>query len=125
MVGFEVVVFCNLLPAVELLVDGIGLTEQAAKRVNLIRESVSSIKGVTSEMFVPEIHYRVPHVRVRWDGSSTRLTVRDAIKLLREGDPSIEVRPNTNDGLEMGVWLLDPGDTEIVARRLHQVLKSG
>jgi hypothetical protein len=76
-------------------------------------------------MFVPEIHYRVPHVRVRWDGSSTRLTVRDAIKLLREGDPSIEVRPNTNDGLEMGVWLLDPGDTEIVARRLHQVLKSG
>ena len=75
-------------------------------------------------MFVPEIHYRVPHVRVRWDGRSTRLTVRDAIKLLREGDPSIEVRPNTNDGLEMGVWLLDPGDTEIVARRLHQVLKS-
>ena len=74
-------------------------------------------------MFVPEIHYRVPHVRIRWEQSSTRLTVRDAIRLLREGDPSIEVRPNTNDGLEMGVWLLEPGETEIIARRLRQVLK--
>jgi len=34
------------------------------------------------------------------------------------------VRPNTDDGLEMGVWLLEPGETEIVARRLRQVLKS-
>jgi len=75
-------------------------------------------------MFVPEIHYRVPHVRIRWDANSTRLTVRDAIRLLREGDPSIEVRPNTDAGLEMGVWLLEPGETEIVARRLGQVLKS-
>jgi len=89
------------------------------KRVGLIRESVSSIKGVSSEMFVPEIHYRVPHVRIRWDGS-----VRDAIRLLREGEPSIEVRPNTDNGLELGVWLLESGETEIVARRLRQVLLS-
>ena len=96
----------------------------AAERVSLIRESVSTIKGVSSEMFVPEIHYRVPHVRIRWDASSTRLTVRDAIRLLRDGYPSIEVRPNTNDGLEMSVWLLEPSETEIVARRLRQVLRS-
>ena len=31
-------------------------------------------------MFVPDIHYRVPHVRIRWDSSSMRLTVRDAIR---------------------------------------------
>src|SRR6266478_3515060 len=43
------------------------------KRVSLIRESVASIKGVSSELFVPEIHYRVPHVRVRWDGNAIRL----------------------------------------------------
>jgi L-seryl-tRNA(Ser) seleniumtransferase len=94
------------------------------RRVNVIRESVSSVKGVASEMFVPEIHYRVPHVRIRWDSSSVRLTVRDAIRRLREGEPSIEVRPNTDEGLELGVWLLEPGETEIVAQRLRQVLRS-
>ena len=56
--------------------------------------------------------------------SSMRLTVRDAIKRLREGEPSIEVRPNTDEGLELGVWLLEPGEAEIVARRLRQVLRS-
>src|SRR5260370_28499081 len=87
------------------------------RRVNLIRESVSSLKGVRTEMFVPEIHYRVPHVRIRWDENATGLTVQGAIRHLREGEPSIEVRPNTNEGLEMSVWLLEPGETEIVARR--------
>lgn len=94
------------------------------KRVEHIRDSVSSVKGVQSEMFVPEIHYRVPHVRIRWDQSSIRLSVPDAIRRLREGEPSIEVRPNTGQGLEMGVWMLEPGETEIVARAVREVLKS-
>lgn len=91
-------------------------------RVKKIRDSVSAISGVRSEMFVPEIHYRVPHVRIQWDEKATRLTVRDVIKQLREGEPSIEVRPNTNEGLELSVWLLAPGETELVARQVRRVL---
>jgi L-seryl-tRNA(Ser) seleniumtransferase len=94
------------------------------KRVEHIRDSVSSVKGVQTEMFVPEIHYRVPHVRIRWDPSAIRLSVPDAIRRLREGEPSIEVRPNTAEGLEMGVWMLEPGETEIVARAVRELLKS-
>jgi D-glucosaminate-6-phosphate ammonia-lyase len=93
-------------------------------RVKQIGDSVSSIKAVRSEMFVPEIHYRVPHVRIKWDQTSIRLTVQDVIRRLREGEPSIEVRPNTSEGLEIGVWLLGPGETEVVARRVRQVLTS-
>jgi D-glucosaminate-6-phosphate ammonia-lyase len=91
-------------------------------RVKKIRDSVSAISGVRSEMFVPEIHYRVPHVRIQWDEKATRLTVRDVIKQLREGEPSIEVRPNTSEGLELSVWLLAPGETELVARQVRRVL---
>lgn len=94
------------------------------KRVNVIRDSVASIHGVRSEMFVPEIHYRVPHVRIIWDQSASRLTVADAIARLREGNPSVEVRPNTKEGLELGVWMLEPKEVEIVARRVREVLKS-
>ena len=93
------------------------------KRVNAIRDGVSSLHGVRSEMFVPEIHYRVPHVRLQWDESASGLSVKDAIRRLREGSPSIETRPNTSEGLEMGVWMLEPGQAEIVARRLREVLK--
>jgi hypothetical protein len=34
------------------------------------------------------------------------------------------VRPNTAEGLEMGVWMLEPGETEIVARAVRELLKS-
>ena len=95
------------------------------KRVNVVRGAVAPIKGVESEMFVPEIHYRVPHVRIRWTPSSLGLSVADAIRRLREGEPSIEVRSNTENGLELGVWMLEPGEVEIVARRLQEVLKNG
>jgi D-glucosaminate-6-phosphate ammonia-lyase len=93
------------------------------RRVNVIRDSVSSLPGVRSEMFVPEIHYCVPHLRIRWEESASGLTVKNAIRRLREGNPSIETRPNTSEGLELGVWMLDPGQAEIVARRVREVLK--
>jgi len=94
------------------------------KRVGVVRGAVSSIKGVESEMFVPEIHYRVPHVRIRWNQMAIRLSVSDVIRRLREGEPSIEVRPNTSDGLELGVWMLEAGEVEIVARRVREALKN-
>jgi D-glucosaminate-6-phosphate ammonia-lyase len=94
------------------------------KRIGTIRNSVSSIKGVESEMFVPEIHYRVPHVRIRWDQGAIPLTVPETIRRLRAGEPSIEVRPNTSEGLEIGVWMLEPGEAEIVAGRVREILKN-
>jgi len=81
------------------------------------------MRGVASEMFVPEIHYRVPHVRIRWDPTAIRVTVPEMIRKLREGEPSIEVRPSTAEGLEMGVWMLKPGEAETVARRVRDILK--
>jgi seryl-tRNA(Sec) selenium transferase len=95
------------------------------RRVDVIRGSVSSIKGVESEMFMPEIHYRVPHVRIRWNQTPAGLSMADVIRRLREGEPSIEVRPNTSEGLELGVWMLEPGEVEIVARRVREILKNG
>ena len=47
----------------------------------------------------------------------------EAIRQLRDGELSIEVRPNTNDGLELGVWMLEPGEAEIVGRSLREILK--
>jgi hypothetical protein len=43
---------------------------------------------------------------------------------LREGEPSIEACPATNrNQLVFGVWMMQPGDAEVVARRLGEVFK--
>jgi len=48
----------------------------------------------------------------------------ELIRQLSEGAPSIEVRSSPRDCVEIGVWLLQPGEAQIVARRIREILKS-
>ncbi len=93
------------------------------KRAKLIADSVASLPGVKTEQYVPEISNAVPSLRVSWD-DSVKLTSRDAIAKLREGEPSIETMPGGRTALNIGVWMMQPGDAQVVARRLREVLKS-
>ncbi|MFN0172092.1 MAG: aminotransferase class V-fold PLP-dependent enzyme [Bryobacteraceae bacterium] len=93
------------------------------RRVAEIADTVSSLSGVRPEPFMPEIHYRVPHLRILWDPAVRKISVADMVRQLREGDPSIEVRP-AREALELGVWMLRPGEAKTVARRIRDLLKS-
>ena len=95
------------------------------KRVKLIADSLAPLKGVKTEMFVPEITYCAPHLRIRWDESILKITPPEVVRRLRDGEPSIELRSSPKDCIEVGVWLLQPGQAQIVARQIHEVLKNG
>jgi L-seryl-tRNA(Ser) seleniumtransferase len=90
------------------------------KRVKVIADAVS-LRGVETETFVPEIANAVPHLRIKWDQS--KLSATEVVKQLREGEPSIEVRPGSKDVLEVAVWMLQPNEAQIVAKRIREVLK--
>jgi len=93
------------------------------KRCKSVGDLVTSVKGVKTEVFVPQISNAVPHLRITWDFAATGLQPRDVVKQLREGDPRIEVRPGARDAIEVAVWMLDPGEEQIVGRRLREILK--
>ncbi|MCA2968726.1 MAG: aminotransferase class V-fold PLP-dependent enzyme [Acidobacteriaceae bacterium] len=94
------------------------------RRVALIGDAAKSIPSVKAEQYVPAIANHVPHLRLTWDPAKVKLSYKDVAVKLREGDPSIEVVPGSNkDSLEVGVWMLQPGEDKIVARRLREVLK--
>lgn len=94
------------------------------KRVKLIADSVSAVRGVTTEVWIPEIANHVPHLRIRWDQTLVKITPADVARKLREGQPSIEVAPGGRDQLVVGVWMMQRGETQIVARRIRQILQS-
>jgi hypothetical protein len=62
-----------------------------------------------------------------WEKATLPLTADDARKRLREGKPSIEIAPNSSPAkaekqeIGIGVWQMQPGEAEIVARRLREV----
>jgi D-glucosaminate-6-phosphate ammonia-lyase len=93
------------------------------KRVKLIADSVGPVSSVKSETFIPEIANAVPHLRITWDESALKISAADVTRKLLEGDPSIELRPGAQHGIEVAVWMMQPGEAEIVARRIREVLK--
>jgi D-glucosaminate-6-phosphate ammonia-lyase len=71
---------------------------------------------------MPPIANHLPHLHIKWDFS--KISVGDVQKKLREGDPAIEVTPSGRSELVVNTWVAQPGDAEIVARRLKEILKS-
>ena len=59
------------------------------KRVKVIADSLAPLKAVKTEMFVPDITYRVPHLRISWDEVGVKIAPPELVRRLREGEPSI------------------------------------
>lgn len=94
------------------------------KRCKIISDAAASVKGVTAEQYVPDIANAVPHLRIKWDPGQVKVSVAEVVKQLRDGEPSIEVVPGSRDALQIGVWMMEPGEAQIVAKRVREVLKS-
>jgi L-seryl-tRNA(Ser) seleniumtransferase len=103
------------------------------KRVDLIVDSVKGIPSVTTETVVPRIANHVPHLLIRFDPAVTGVTTGQIVAALRDEKPPIELNPNTgqkpNQGipadantLVVGVWMLQPGEDAVVARRIRAAL---
>jgi L-seryl-tRNA(Ser) seleniumtransferase len=92
-------------------------------RVNTILNAVSDLPSLQAEVVVPKIANHTPHVFVKWDAAKIPISPPDAMKKLRDGEPSIEFCPMTNaEQLVFTVWMMQPGDAEIVGERLRHVL---
>jgi L-seryl-tRNA(Ser) seleniumtransferase len=120
----------GMLVAVELYLsrDAGAEWREWERRARLLASAASATKGVQTEIYVPPIANHVPHVRLTWNRSALPLTVAELRRRLREGDPSIEFIPGGAAAADeqqealFGVWQMQKGEAEVVARRLRQAL---
>jgi uncharacterized pyridoxal phosphate-dependent enzyme len=113
----------GMLVALERFValDHAATDREYQRRAGVILDAVRGLPGVTSEIIVPEVANHVPHVQIRLDTAVTGITGQEISRALREGTPSIGVRPG--EELLVGVWMMQPGDEKVVARRLREVFE--
>jgi D-glucosaminate-6-phosphate ammonia-lyase len=92
-----------------------------------MKNAVSKLPGVQAEIFVPEIANQCPHVRIRWDSSRYSIEAPALLQKLRDGEPSIELvpAPVVAGTLEVASWMLQPGETDIISRRIRETLTGG
>jgi L-seryl-tRNA(Ser) seleniumtransferase len=117
----------GMLTAVELYLkrDHEAEWKEWERRAQVIADAATKIPSVQSEVIVPPIANHVPHLKLSWDQEKVRIAPPQVMRQLREGQPSIEASPMTNrEALAFGVWMMQPGDAEVVARRVAEILKS-
>ncbi len=100
------------------------------RRAKLVTDIFANHKAAKTEVYLPEIANHVPHIRITWEKAALALLADDVRKQLREGKPSIEIVPGSSSAtapqqeIAVSVWQMQPGEAEIVARRLREVFGS-
>lgn len=90
-------------------------------QIKLISESALTVKGVETEIHVPEHANHVPSLRIRWDENIVKISKDDMRKKLRDGHPSIETVGN-KETVGITTWMMEPGQERIVAQRVKEIL---
>ncbi len=93
-------------------------------QVALIEKTAKGVDGVMTTVFVPPVANHTPTLNIYWAKDRINISGNDLRQRLRDGSPSIEVRNGENDGIELTVFMLKPGQERIVAQRISEELRS-
>lgn len=117
--------------------DDSAIEAECRQRADGIAKQLSTIPTVRTQVFIPEIANHVPHMLISYDQNRIKITGAEVMKKMREGKPRIELNPSTGGApasaglpggpntIVVGVWMLQPGEDTIVAKRLREVLQEG
>ncbi len=115
--------------------DDAAIEAQCRQRADHIAKHLSAIPTVRTQIFVPEVANHVPHLLISYDQSRVKITGADVMQKMRAGKPRVELNPSTGGApasaglaggpntIVVGVWMLQPGEDMVVAKRLREVLQ--
>ncbi len=127
----------GLVAAVDWLLaqDEDAMQKEFERRAQRIAEGLKGLPTVATRISVPPVANHVAHLVITYDPTRIKLTGKEVMEKMRQGKPRIELNPATgansaSKGLEsgahtivVGVWMLQPGEDGVVARRLREVLE--
>jgi L-seryl-tRNA(Ser) seleniumtransferase len=83
---------------------------------------VSSVESVETNQYVFPVANHVPHLSIKWDQNTVKITPPELRKQLESGYPSI-VTFGGDESVEVSVFMMQPEEVGIVAKRLKEELE--
>jgi L-seryl-tRNA(Ser) seleniumtransferase len=111
-----------------------GFEAEFRKRADRIAAQLKTIPTMDAKVVIPKTAANaIPHLLLKYDTTKVKITPLEVMAELRKGTPSIELNPQTGkkpgaglpsdeSTIVVGVWMLEPGEELIVAKRLKEVL---
>ena len=111
-----------------------GMEAEFRRRADRIAAQLKGVPTLQTQVAIPTVAANVvPHLLISYDQKRIKISPADVARELRKGTPSIELNPltgqkrgaglpNDENMIVVGVWMLQPGEDLIVARRLKEVL---
>jgi L-seryl-tRNA(Ser) seleniumtransferase len=121
--GREEIVGCWLACEKYAKLDFEAIDREAARQAAYLIEQLQKIKGLTVEKTPFDRTRRVHRVKVTWDEAKLGMNARQVMQELRDGEPRIVVL-RANRGIEFTVFMNEPGDERVAARRMREIFKA-
>jgi L-seryl-tRNA(Ser) seleniumtransferase len=116
--------------------DDAAMEAEYRARAERIAGHLKNISTVQTQIFIPAVAANhVPHLLITYDQNRVKITGAEVMQKMREGKPRIELNPSTGGApasaglpggantIVVGVWMMQPGEDLIVAKRLREVLQ--
>jgi uncharacterized pyridoxal phosphate-dependent enzyme len=128
----------GLVAAIDWFIDQDEAKMQAEfqQRAERIAAQLKTLPSIQTKIFVPEVANHVAHLLITYDPSRIKITGKEVFQKMREGTPRVELNPGTGgppasaglpggeNTIIVGVWMMQPGEDVMVARRLREVLQA-
>ena len=117
--------------------DDAAMETEYRKRAERIAGQLKNIPTVQTQIFIPAVAANhVPHLLITYDQNRVKITGAEVMQKMREGKPCIELNPSTGGApasaglpggantIVVGVWMMQPGEDLMVAKRLREVMQA-
>src|SRR5262245_35916939 len=116
--GREEIVGCWLACEKYAKLDFDAIDRESDRQAAYLIEQLQKIKGLTIEKTPFDRTRRVHRVKVTWEESKLGISARQVMQELRDGEPRIVVL-RSSPGIEFTVFMNEPGDEKVAARRMR------
>ena len=104
--------------------DFAAIDRECVKQAEYIERELSRVPGLRTERTPVDRTRNIRRVMVHWDEAAAGLTGADVDRLLMEGEPRVAVGRAQPQGIELTVFMNDPGDEKVAVRRIAEVFRS-
>lgn len=101
-----------------------ALDQQCLTQADYLRKEFTKINGVRASFTPFDRTRKVRRVAVEWDESKLGITAAECERQLMEGTPRIAVLRHQPQGLVFTVFMNDPGDEKLAARRMAEIFSA-